>query len=595
MTSTTVGREPVQIFEIKQPSCSNTYGVSPCTANGSTKCFNTRATCQDVGNYNQNSTIFWRFSHALDGLNIDDVDSNHAPIIPSLKSVSTQPTTINAGGGSDDISVLGIRSAVRIVLMDHVYDDSFSDKYLDSRNYDPLNSGTFWGKFRARNPYINKAECAVYNGYRGQSIDQMVKRSFIIDKINPPDSSGNVTITARDPLKLASDKLAQIPRVSDLRLVNDIDAIQTSGIVLIGDEADVSAQLGTTGTTRYINLGDEIISYTGYNVASLQYTLTGVVRGALNSDAESHSSNDSAQRAVRYESLETWKIAKDAILNYSSVPSSYIDSSAWDSEGNTWLTPYTFTGTIVKPTAVVDILAELGQQSLFYIWWNERTQKIDLRALRPVSGSVRGINGEENIIGNSVSLEEKPDQRLSRVVIYYNPINPLTDEDDITNYSNVRIQVNADAESEFQYNEASTKVLYSRWINSEAQALQVATRLLAAFSNTPKYLNVSIDIKDNDILVADVINVTIDQLQDQFGNTSPELFQVISLNEVDYSHRIDLKMRQFTFQIERAAYWTANNQVSYANASEQDKLTGNAWWSESNGLMPNGDEGYKWS
>lgn len=47
------GREPVQIAEIIQPRCANTYGVSPCTAVGTAagRCFNTRATCQDVPNF----------------------------------------------------------------------------------------------------------------------------------------------------------------------------------------------------------------------------------------------------------------------------------------------------------------------------------------------------------------------------------------------------------------------------------------------------------------------------------------------------------------------------------------------------------------
>lgn len=592
--STTSGREPVQVFEIKQPSCSNTYGVAPCTASGSSKCFNTRATCQDTENYNQDANIFWRFSHAIDAIPFDDVTSEKAPVIPSLQSVSSQPTVINAGGGSDDISVLGVRSSITVQLKDHPYDDSFSDKYLADRNYNPLDRGTFWGKFRARNPYIYKAECAVYNGYLGQSLDEMTKRSFVIDKVNPPNSSGDITITAKDPLKLAGDKLAKIPAVSDLQLVNDINASQTTGIVLTGTEADVSAQLGTTGTTRYVTIGDEIISYTGYTVASNQFTLTGVTRGVLNTTAEEQDAEDSAQRAVRYENFESWKIARDAILNYSSVPSEYIDSAAWDAEGDVWLNSYDFTGTIIEPTSVVDIVAELGQQSLFYVWWNEKTQLIDMRALRPVSELVRGVNADVNIVGNSVSLTEKPDQRISRVAIYYNRKNPVEDEDDITNYSNVRIQIDGESESEFLYNESSTKIIYSRWIRTDIQAIQVATRLLSAFASTPKYLNFSVDAKDGDINVADVLNVTIDQLQDQFGSTASELFQVISLNEADYSHRIDLKLRQFTFQITRAGFWTENDQVNYSDATEADKITGNMWWSDDNGLMPNGDDGYNW-
>lgn len=49
----TVGREPVEIVEILTPKCVNVHGAAPCTATqtGNGKCFNTRATCNDVDNY----------------------------------------------------------------------------------------------------------------------------------------------------------------------------------------------------------------------------------------------------------------------------------------------------------------------------------------------------------------------------------------------------------------------------------------------------------------------------------------------------------------------------------------------------------------
>lgn len=52
-SETTVGREPVQLLEIKQPLCGNVYGVAPCTASGAvgSECYNTRPTCQDPDNY----------------------------------------------------------------------------------------------------------------------------------------------------------------------------------------------------------------------------------------------------------------------------------------------------------------------------------------------------------------------------------------------------------------------------------------------------------------------------------------------------------------------------------------------------------------
>ena len=363
MSNTTIGREPIQIFEIEQPSCSNTYGVSPCAAAGTSKCFNTRATCQDTPNYNHDSSIFWRFTHASSNVVIDTYEQDgtivKTPAIPSLVSVSTVPTKINAGGASDDLSVLGRRASVKITLGDHQHDDSFADKYVDERPYNAFDSGTFWGKWIRRNPYYSAMKCRVYEGYVGETLDQMITKTYVVDAIDGANSQGKVSITAKDPLSLADDKRAIMPQTSDLELFAAINQSQTTSIILTGAESDLSQEMGNTGANKYIRIDDEIILYTGYTVSTEQYTLTGVVRGQLGTTGASHSADESAQRVIHYDTMYSWLIAKDAILNYSTVPVDYIDDAAWDTEGNLWLTPFQFTGTIAEPTPVVDILEEL--------------------------------------------------------------------------------------------------------------------------------------------------------------------------------------------------------------------------------------------
>jgi hypothetical protein len=53
MSETEFGREPVQIVEIITPKCTNVHGAAPCTATqtGAAKCFNTRATCNDIDSF----------------------------------------------------------------------------------------------------------------------------------------------------------------------------------------------------------------------------------------------------------------------------------------------------------------------------------------------------------------------------------------------------------------------------------------------------------------------------------------------------------------------------------------------------------------
>lgn len=599
MSNTTIGREPIQIFEIEQPSCSNTYGVAPCTAAGTSKCFNTRATCQDTPNYNHDASIFWRFTLASSNVVIDTYEQDGAitktPAIPSLVSVSTVPTKINAGGASDDLSVLGRRASVKITLGDHQHDDSFADKYVDERPYNAFDSGTFWGKWIRRNPYYSAMKCRVYEGYVGETLDQMITKTYVVDAIDGANSQGKVSITAKDPLSLADDKRAIMPQTSDLELFAAINQSQATGIILTGAELDLSQEMGNTGANKYIRIDDEIILYTGYTVSTEQYTLTGVVRGQLGTTGASHSADESAQRVIHYDTMYSWLIAKDAILNYSTVPADYIDDAAWDAEGNLWLTPFQFTGTIAEPTPVVDILEELTRDSMFYIWWDERTQLIEMRALSPVSGNIPAINNESNILKDSFSLSAKPDERVSRVIIYYNQKNPTANDDEISNYSNVRITVDGEAESEFLFNEVRSSSIFSRWMVSESQALQIGTRRLAAFAETPEYMRITMDAKDRSLWTADVVSVTVPQIQDEFGQAESGLWQIIAVEEIQYGDKIRYDLRRFTFQINRPAYWTADDQVTYDLASDTDKDDLNAWWSDDNGLMLNGDDAYRWS
>ena len=91
MTETTVGREPVQIVEIRQPFCAHVFGTAPCTATdpADRKCYNTRATCRDSANFALGTPLSLFFATGR----VAEMEIEGAPyIIPSLVSVSTTPT-----------------------------------------------------------------------------------------------------------------------------------------------------------------------------------------------------------------------------------------------------------------------------------------------------------------------------------------------------------------------------------------------------------------------------------------------------------------------------------------------------------------------
>ena len=113
MTDVPVGREPIQIVEILQPLCENVFGVSPCTATGTadTKCYNTRATCQDTANFALGTPLSLFFSS---GKVAEQSVSGANYIFPSLVSVSTSPTKVNLAGANRSAKGLGNRAVCTI-------------------------------------------------------------------------------------------------------------------------------------------------------------------------------------------------------------------------------------------------------------------------------------------------------------------------------------------------------------------------------------------------------------------------------------------------------------------------------------------------
>lgn len=229
--------------EVDVPYCTLTYGDAPCTAEvgvtGDRKCFNTLKTCQDRDNFDE-ETITLRYGVPTSYLPAD-IDC-----IPNIKTVEFTPATISLGAD------LGQRASISVEFSDHRDSDTgpAGDKYLSDRAYDPFGQGTYWGKFRARQPFLRGRALRLVTGYVGQALGDMETRHYIIDSFDGPTIDGVFKIIAKDVLKLADGDRAQAPRLSNGFLVSDItdaattltlspsgignDEYPTSGYVAIG-------------------------------------------------------------------------------------------------------------------------------------------------------------------------------------------------------------------------------------------------------------------------------------------------------------------------------------------------------------------------
>ncbi len=210
----------VEIIEIDLDRCANTYGVAPCTASipttGDVKCFNSKKTCQDVPNF-VNDPVTLRF-HIKTADFPDEIES-----VPSLKDVNFDPATLSLGEN------LGQRATLTAVFNDHPDSDTGpgGDSYLADRDYNPWDQGSYWGKFRARHPFVRSRAMRWITGFVPESfaasypngaplpddiLDDQATRHFVIDSFTGPTPKAEFTIVGKDVLKLADGDRALAPR-----------------------------------------------------------------------------------------------------------------------------------------------------------------------------------------------------------------------------------------------------------------------------------------------------------------------------------------------------------------------------------------------
>lgn len=581
----TVGRIPLTLVQIDQDFCNLTYGVAPCNAvNPANKCFNTFKTCQVPDVYSRGSLTLTFGKAQVDAF-------KDLYVIPSLVSVSTSPSTINPTNGNKNISPLGTRAVATIVFQDAPHTDMLVDKYRTGRTYIPLNNGTFWTKWLIRNPYYQNRPIRIYEGYVGQSIAEMQVRNYLIDSINGPDNTGKVSITAKDPLKLTDKQKSQAPFVTTGELNASINTTATSIVIKKATSGDYPA----TGTIR---IDDEIMTYTSRveSIVSgeLFVTLSGITRGTDGSVIDDHDVDTNVQNCLRYNDQQVWAVIYDLLVNYANIPASFINYTDWVTEGETWLYSFNVTTLISQPTGVGELLYEIMEQVMVYIWWDERDQLIKLRAIKPYIQSAPLLTDNSNIIADSVNYSTDPKNRASQVWVFYNQHNRALKVEEESNYKQVNVFADLELESADAYGESRIRKVYARWVQNDNQAYSLAVRLLNANRDNPKFLKFRVDAKDRSIWTADVIDVQNNNIVDFNGNPVIERYQVLSAQEVVSGEVIEYMTQLFSVRGIRFGFYMANDAPQYADATPEQIEGNSAWYSNNDGLMPDGTDGWEY-
>ncbi len=558
MTETTVGRETVQIVEILQPFCANTFGVAPCTASGTAdqKCYNTRATCLDAPNFTLGTPLSLFFSTGK----VAERGVSGAPyIIPALISVSTAPTRINIAGANPDAQGLGNRAVCSITLADFPHTDRRVDPYVSGRSWNPLTRGSFWTKWLVRNKCRQNIEIRAYEGYAGQTLAAMTKRTYFWQDVSPPDAGGRITISGKDILARVEERKAQAPALSPGSLYAAITSSATSFEVAGATESDYPA----SGTLR---IGSECMTYASRANSTNGVTFSTVIRGTDGTTAAAHSAGDQAQECLRYTNQTPDDVLASLLGTYGGIASGWLDTANWAIEVDSYLPSYLITTLITEPTAVTTLVSEVQIQVGVYVWWDERTAKVKLKAVRGIDVLPDLITAENHIIADSFSIEERPRERVSQVWIYYGMINRVESKTAPKNYRYATIIANLESETDELYGEPSVRKIFSNWLDSAALANATASKISVRYVDIPSECQFSMDAKDREYWTGDTIRMSHHLDVDAFGARRIRNWTIISAEETAPGEMVRYTAQDTTLY-GKIAYVMASGAANYPGAA----------------------------
>jgi hypothetical protein len=511
---------------------------------------------------------------------VAEQDIDGAPyIIPLLKSVSTAPSQINIAGSDSNAQGLGTRALCSMSMADAPYNDLKVDPYLSDRTYTPLDRGTFWTKWMARNKYRSGIVQRVYEGYEGQALADMRMRQYFLDSVSGPKASSGFNISGKDILAKVEDRKAQVPAASPGELYEDIDDTETA-IEVAGAEL---SEYSSSGTLR---IGDELMTYSSVATSTNGITFTITARGADDTTADSHSAEDGVQECLRYTDELPHVIVRD-LLTRSGVSYSFIDWANWVDEVNEYLSSYLLTTIISEPTSVQTLLSELQEQALFNVWWDEYSQLIKFKAVRAVVEEPPTVTEESNILAGSFSITEQPKQRASQVWISYAPELWTGDLDSASDFKNTYVTADLQSESDDEYGEASVRKVYSRWLQTGTLAFNTGSKIITRYAETPRQAVLSMDAKDRATYgVGDAFKISHHLDVTDTGENNLAIWTVTSVEETSYGRTV-----QYT--VEDTTAFGRTYVIQAPGAADYDPATtytNEAFIGDADGLLSDGTE-----
>ena len=578
------GADVFGTVEIKAKKCSLTYGSSPCTAslNDAQACFKTRNVlndCQDIPNYDETNVSYF----FCDEKNTEVIDGYR----PLLKSVSIAPSKLPARGGLANVS------KVKFTFIDEPDTDTDLDDNILDRSYIARENGTFWGKFKARNSFIQGQEI-VYSVtfYESNGNLSELNQRYQIESISWPNKNGEVTITAKDPLNLTDALNAKCPPVSRIKLYSAL-SVGANHLFL-----DSVVGVKSPDLLTILRIGDELMEIDGSTYApqpngSIKLNFTTNGRGILGTTHAAHEVGATVQEVARFDALSIDAALAKIFNSYTDVTSLQLDTGGWAAQISAWRSSSFLTNYISEPTDIKTLISEICDQNQVMMWYDPQTSKIKLKAVAPELGTLKSYTDANDIF--DLQVAEDDTLRLNSVSMYLNPRswiggNKPSDFEDVA--------VSLDTLYYDLYGSPKERNLYSRWISSTPVALSTTGVLINRFRASPFRIRFKMpydNFPQTRLLTGDNFRLETRQFQNATGSSYVPEFICVSTK---YDKDMTLNVEAVSY-----SYFGGNNgpigATSFDGQDYSTYIAANpnaggilAWISQADGTMINGDDSY---
>ena len=582
--TTLAGADVFGTVEIKAKKCSLTYGSSPCTANlnDAQACFKTRNVlndCQDIPNYNETNVSYF----FCDEKNTTVIDGFR----PLLKNVSIAPSKLPPRGGLANVS------KVKFTFIDEPDTDTDLDDNILDRSYIARENGTFWGKFKARNSFIQGQEIIYKVTFYDSDGDlNELNQRYQIESISWPNKNGEVTITAKDPLNLTDALNAKCPPVSRVKLYS---ALSVGANHLFIDSA---IGIKSPDTISIFRINDELCEVDGSTAVvqadgSIKVNFTASGRGVLGTTGAAHEVGATVQEAARFDALSINASLAKIFNSYTDVTSTQLDTGGWAAQVSAWRSSSFLTNYISEPTDIKTLISQICDQNQVMMWYDPQTSKIKLKAVAPELGTLKSYTDANDIF--DLQVAEDDTLRLNSVSMYLNPRswiggNKPSDFEDVA--------VSLDTLYYDLYGSPKERNLYSRWISSTPVALSTTGVLINRFRASPFRIRFKMpydNFGQTRLLTGDNFRLETRQFQNATGSSYVPEFICVSTK---YDKDMTLNVEAVSY-----SYFGGNNgpigATSFDGQNYSTYIAANpnnggilAWISQADGTMLNGDDSY---